>query len=258
MSYTATSAKDAGVSIDKLTGYIASVAETSQAGAENVGVFLKTLFARMSAIKAGNLVDPTTSDDLSDVETVLSGLGIKLRDSNSEFRNFGDVLDEVAGRWSSFSSVQQAAISSAFSGVRQVDKFRILMSQYGTATKYATDAANSSGSALEKYNNSILSSIESAQNRATASFENLSNTVLNSDLIAGAFNTGSGLLDFLTKVIDFGDGAIVKIGLLIAAVKVLDVLSVGKILPLMPEMAGVHTFVNCWEIYERYCDYKAA
>lgn len=37
MSYTATSAKDVGVNIDKLAGYIASVAETSQAGAEQVG-----------------------------------------------------------------------------------------------------------------------------------------------------------------------------------------------------------------------------
>ena len=221
MSYTATSANDAGVSIDKLAGYIASVAETSQAGAENVGTFLKTMFARMSAIKAGDLVDPTTSDDISNVESALSGLGIKLRDSNSEFRNFGDVLDEVAGRWSSFSSVQQAAVASAFSGTRQIDKFRILMSQYSTATKYATDATNSQGSALEKYNNSYLKSVEAAQDRVTASFENFSNTILNSDLVAGTFNTGSGILDFLTKIIDFGDGAIPKLALLVAGIAAL-------------------------------------
>lgn len=132
------------------------------------------------------------------------------------------------------------------------------MQHYNEALGYTKESTEAAGTATDKFSNTYLESVEAAQDRATASFENFSNTVLNSDLVAGAFNTGSGLLDFLTKVIDFGDGAIVKIGLLIAAVKVLDALSVGKILPLMPEMAGVHTFVNCWEIYERYCDYKAA
>lgn len=155
----------------------------------------------MSAIKSGNLIDPETSENLSDVETVLSGLGIKLRSSNSEFRNFGDVLDEVAGKWSGFSTTQKAAIASAFSGTRQVDKFRILMSQYGTATKYATDATNSQGSALDKYQNSYLKSVEASQDRLTASFEQFSNTVLNSDLVAGTFNAGAGLLGFLNKII---------------------------------------------------------
>ena len=67
-------------------------------------------------IKSGRMEDVETGEDLSDVETVLSGLGIKLRDTNSEFRNFGDVLDEVAGKWDSFSSVQQRAIATAFAG----------------------------------------------------------------------------------------------------------------------------------------------
>ena len=67
-------------------------------------------------IKSGRMEDVESGEDLSDVETVLSGLGIKLRDTNSEFRNFGDVLDEVAGKWGNFSSVQQRAIATAFAG----------------------------------------------------------------------------------------------------------------------------------------------
>lgn len=116
MSYTATSANSAGISLDKLSGMIASVAEVSQAGAEQVGTFFKTTFARMSAVKAGDLIDPETEENISNVETVLNGLGIKLRSSGGEFRNFGDVLDEVAGKWKSYSSVNQAAIASAFAG----------------------------------------------------------------------------------------------------------------------------------------------
>jgi len=258
LSETANSARIAGVDLDKVSGYIAAVGEVTQGSSEEIGNFYKTLFSRMGNIKQGLLSDPETGESLSNTEAALTGVGIKLRDSQSDFRNFGDVLDEVASKWSSFTDVQRRAVAVAFSGTRQQERFLTLMENYGKATEYASVAANSAGTALEKYNNSYLKSVEAAQDRATASFENFSNTILNSDLVAGTFNTGSGLLDFLTKVIDFGDGAIVKIGLLIAAVKVLDVLSVGKILPLIPEMVGVRTFVNCWETYERYCDYKVA
>lgn len=52
----------------------------------------------------------------SNVETVLRGVGIQLRDSQDEFRDFDDVLDDTANRWESFSGVQQRAVAQAFAG----------------------------------------------------------------------------------------------------------------------------------------------
>jgi len=116
MSETATSANLAGISMDQLIGYIAAVGSTTQDSAESVGNSLKTMFARMGNVKMGLLEDPESGENLSQVEDVLSGLGIKLRESNSEFRNFGDVLDEVATNFNNYSSVQQRAIAVAFAG----------------------------------------------------------------------------------------------------------------------------------------------
>jgi len=124
LSQTATSAKLSGLELSKLLGQLAVVGEVTQDAPESVGNFYKTLLARMQNIKAGELVDPESSESLSDVEVTLSGLGIKLRDSQSEFRNMGDVLDETARKWDSFSSVQQRAVAVAFSGTRQQEKFR--------------------------------------------------------------------------------------------------------------------------------------
>lgn len=117
-SKTSTSADIAGVSMDRLTGYIAAVAEVTQESGEETGNFFKTLFSRMGAVKSGNLIDPETSENLSDVESALSGVDIKLRESGGEFRNFQEVLDDVAGKWSSYGTVQQRAIAVAFSGYR--------------------------------------------------------------------------------------------------------------------------------------------
>lgn len=116
ISGTAVSADIAGISLDKLIGYIATVGEVTQGSGEELGTFFRSLTARMGNVKAGNLIDVEDGSLLSNVETVLTGYGIALRDSNSEFRNFGDVLDEVAGKWDTFGTVAQRAIAVAFAG----------------------------------------------------------------------------------------------------------------------------------------------
>lgn len=199
MAETAVGAEIAGIAMDRLTGYITVVKEISQDGAESVGTFYRTLFARMGNIKAGRLEDFETGESLSDVETVLDTYSIKLRDSNEEFRNFGDVLDEVASRWDSFGTVGQRAIAVAFSGTRQQEKFLTLMEYYEQAMEYAEIAANSAGNATEKYN-TYLDGVEASQERFVASFQALSMGIVNSDFIKGTIDTGSGILGFFTKL----------------------------------------------------------
>ena len=155
----------------------------------------------MGNVKLGMLEDPESGENISNVEDVLSGLGVKLRTSNSEFRDFGDVLNEVAGKWSDYSDVQKRALAVAFSGTRQQEKFLVLMQHFPDAMKYAAISSDSAGTAVDKFNNTYLKGTEAAQDRLTASFEAMSNTMLHSDFVAGAFNTGAGILGFLNKVI---------------------------------------------------------
>lgn len=222
MSKTATSARLAGIDMNTLVGYIAAVAETTQAGAEEVGNFYKTLFARMGNIKEGRLIDPETGENLGSVETALSAVGIKLRETTGEFRDFDKVLAEVADGWDSYGTVQQRALAVAFSGVRQQEKFLVLMEKFGEAMEYAGVATDSAGTALDKYENSYLKGIEAAQNNLKASFEALSTTILNGDLVKGAFNTGAGILGFLNSILSVGDGVIVKISMIAGAIAILN------------------------------------
>ena len=202
MAETANSARLSGIDMDHLIGYITTVKEVTQAGDESVGSFFRTLFARMGNVKLGKLVDPETSESLSDVETALRAYNIALRESNGDFRNFQTVLDEVAARWDMLGSVAQRAIAGAFSGKVQQENFITLMENYGTAIEYAGLAATSAGTALNKYESAYLPSVAAAQNKATTAFEGFSMSVMNSELIKGSFNAGAGLLGFLTWVIE--------------------------------------------------------
>lgn len=117
MSEVASSANLAGVSMDKLLGYLAAIGEVTQSGMSEVGTTLNAVFSRMGNIKLARLKDyDNNGEDLSNVETVLRGVGIYLRDSANSFRDFDEVLDETASNWANYSDVQQRAIASAFAG----------------------------------------------------------------------------------------------------------------------------------------------
>lgn len=58
-----------------------------------MGNSLKSIFQRLASIKAGNLElidEDGTVTTLSDVETVFNNIGIPLRNSINEFRNYSD------------------------------------------------------------------------------------------------------------------------------------------------------------------------
>lgn len=198
MAECAVSAQLMGVDIDHLTGYLATVMETTQDGAESVGVFMKTMFARMANIKTGKLVDPEDQSDISDVERVLKDQNILLRDTQGNFRNFQEVLDETAQKWRELGeagkTADQSALALAFGGIRNQEKFKVFMENYDTAIKYANIATDSTGNAAKKYE-AYMDGIEARMNRLTATFEEFAQTILNSDAV-------KGVIDFLTNILN--------------------------------------------------------
>lgn len=64
MSECANSARLAGIDMQTLLGYLTVIKEVTQDDAGSVGNFAKTMLARMGNIKAGNLEDPETGENL--------------------------------------------------------------------------------------------------------------------------------------------------------------------------------------------------
>ncbi len=200
MSETSNSARIAGVSIDKLLGYEAVIGEATQNSMSSVGSSLNQIFSRIGDIKAGKFVDDE-GEDISKVENNLGRLGIKLRDTQNEFRNFGEVLDEIASDWSSFSDAEQNTIVTALAGTSQSDNLLVLLQNYGEAIKYTETAIGASGTALEKYS-AYQDSVEAKTKKLQASFQELSNTFLDSSFVKDGLDFLSGLLTVLDTLIE--------------------------------------------------------
>ena len=193
LSKTAANAKLAGLSLNDVIGQLAVVNETMKEAPESTGTFYNTMLSRMGMIKSGRLEDPESGEALGDVETTLNRLGIELRKSGGEFRNFGDVLDEVGQKWESYSSVNQRAIAQAFAGTRQQTRFISLMNGWGQAVKYSEAAANSAGTAMQKFG-AYEEGLEYKTQRNAAAFEHLATVLLDSGIVGGAIDLGTAAL----------------------------------------------------------------
>lgn len=197
MSRTANSANISGVSMDRLLGYLATVEEVTQKSAETIGESFKTIFARMGNIKLGNYMDDD-GEDLSDVETVLKNFGIALRDSEGDFRDFSIVLDEVYAKWEQFSGVDKRAVANAFAGTRQQENFLVLMENYGKALEYAGVAADSAGTAMEKFT-AYEDSIGAKAATFTAAMESLTMDTVDPEFVKDLIEAGTAVVEFAEK-----------------------------------------------------------
>lgn len=166
LSRTAVSAQMAGMSLDEVAAATTTVADITQKSTESIGESMKTLLSRYGNVKAGaftSMVDGGGDESVNDTEKVLNALGISIRSSSMEFRSFSDVLDDVAEKWVTLSSVEKNAIATAMAGTRQRENFNALMENYSSyqdAIKIAEQSQGTSAEKWEAYNDSIAKSIE--------------------------------------------------------------------------------------------------
>lgn len=198
LSKCANIADNSGVSMDRLVGYTATVGEVTQKSMSEVGNSFQSIFSRMNNIKINRFIDDDTGESLSDTESVLNKLGIKLRDTEDTYRSFDDVLDDVGSNWENFTKVEQNAISVAIAGTRQRENFEALMNNWGNALKYSETSADSAGSALERYG-VYQDSIEAKTNELTTAIESLSTNIVTEDLFSGIIETTTNIVEFIDK-----------------------------------------------------------
>ena len=198
MSKCANIADSSGTSMDRLIGYVATVGEVTQKSMSEVGNSFQSIYSRMNNIKINRWVDDESGESLSDTETVLDKLGIKLRDTENTYRDFDDVLDDIGNRWDKFTQVEKNAISVAIAGSRQRENFVALMSNYATALKISEVSANSAGTALERYG-TYQDSIAAKTNELTTAFEALSTNTISEDLYKSILEATTGIVEFVDK-----------------------------------------------------------
>ena len=197
MSRTANSAQMAGVSIDDLIGYIGTVSSVTRRSAETVGESFKTIFSRFQNLKLGKFTED--GEVMSDVRKALANVNIEIMASETKFKDFGSVLDELNSKWGTLTDTEKSSIATAMAGVRQRETFLVLMENMNMSAELTKTSLDSAGLAMERFG--IWSEgTEASLNRFKNTAEELFMNTLNSDTINNIINISTSIVSTVDKI----------------------------------------------------------
>lgn len=204
LARVATTAQQAGLSLDETAAMVTTITEVTQRDASTAGEALRTLISRYSNVKAGVFTSMSdsaeeTSSNINDIEKVLGKLGIRIRTSGTEMRSIEDVLDELAEKWDTLDDVSRNAVASAFAGVRQRESFNILLSNWDRVKELTEESANAAGTADEKYS-AYMDSMEAATKRLQNAWEGFTQSLETSTVMKFLTNATAMLVENMDKL----------------------------------------------------------
>lgn len=200
LTKVASQANNAGVSLEKTAAMIATIKDVTQDSDDSIGTGLKSILSRMNQIKAGKFVDSETGESLNDVEKVLNKVGISMRDVNGQFKESEPIIDEVAGKWSTFDGNTKKAVATAMAGTYQYNKLIAMFDNWDKVQSLTETALNADGTAQKKFEDNYLTSLEAKTNALKVSLENLATSTVSSDLYSGFLDGSKSLVDFANNI----------------------------------------------------------
>lgn len=197
LRYVAAVAGETGVTFEQLVSYIGTISSVTRLNAEQIGQAMKTILTRMQDIREGKLDEEGMG--INNVAIALQRVGINLMENETTFRDFGTVLEELAGKWNTLTDIEQANIGKAIAGTRQRNMLTILMTHMNETMVLQEAQYNSTGLAANRYG-IYMQSVEASQNRLKASLEAFFLTAKKFDKIIILLNNlAAGILDLATK-----------------------------------------------------------
>ena len=199
----------AGNTLDESIALITAANETIQ-NPEKVGTAMKTLSlylraAKTEAEEAGISTDGMANSvsELRDELLALTGNRVDIMISDDDFKSTGQIIIELSKVWSSLSETSQANITELIGGgVRNANVVSALIQNASKIEEIASASANSAGSALEE-NEKYLDSINGKVAQLEATFQDLSQNVIDSETVKGFVDLGNGalkLVNFLAEI----------------------------------------------------------
>ena len=216
----------AGNTIDESIALV-TAANTVIQDPDVVGTTMKTVSMRIRGMKteleeAGEETETMaeTTSQLRDKILALSGVDIMI--DNETFKSTIQILKELGAAWDGMNDAQHAAALELLAGKRNGNVVQAILDNVELLDQVTETSMNSSGSAL-KENETYLDSINGKIAQFAATFEEISNNVINSEFIKVTVDAGTGILGYLNKVIEFLDAIPSIAGVAFAALATKDI-----------------------------------
>jgi TP901 family phage tail tape measure protein len=199
MSKVASAANNMGVDIDQLNAQLATIVSVTRQAPETAGTALKTIYARMEDLKIGG--EDESGVKLGEVSSTLEEVGISVMDTSGDLRDLGEVIEEVAGKWDTWTSAQQSAIAQALAGKRQYNNLLALFDNWDMYTEALETSKNATGT-LQKQQDIYMESTEAHLQQLKTEWEDFYDSIIDTSSINKTFDLLTAGLDKITFLID--------------------------------------------------------
>lgn len=213
MAKVASSANAMGVTEDQLAATLSTVISVTRQDASSVGTAFKTIYARMSAIKAGT---DEAEVSLGQYTQKMKEVGINVLDSSGQLRDMGEVMEEIGGKWGTMTREQQLYLAQTMAGTRQYNNLIALFDNWG-AYMDSLNVSMASNGTLQRQQDIYMESTAAHLKQMKAASEGVYDSILDADSIDAVATVMTGLLKTLETFIDGiggGSGVITAFGAL--------------------------------------------
>lgn len=196
-------AKTAGMDLKEFTATVGMLEEKTRLSGSTVANTLKMVAARTF----GASTEDASAEEVSKADEALQSIGIHVRDTNNEFRAWGEVMGELAKKWSTLNSVQKSFIAETLAGNRQRSTFIAYIEDYDRVMELQTEANNAVGFSLET-NKKYLESFDAKAQQISASMGGIWASIVDTTFFKGAMDGINGFLGGLNSIVSAGNGAV--------------------------------------------------
>ena len=211
MSKVASAAAAMGVGEEQLAAQLSTIISVTKQAPETVGTALRTVYARITDIKAGVEEDGTT---LGQYSGKMAEMGINVLDAAGNLRDMGTVMEEIGAKWGTMTREQQVYLAQTMAGQRQYSNLVALFDNFDKYNSALETAQNAEGT-LAAQNEIHMESLNAHIQQLTTATEKMWMNLIDTDGIKNVIDSLTSIIDkvdYLFKSIGGGQNLLNSIG----------------------------------------------
>ncbi len=211
LSNAASSLSTAGNDINQSLAMLTGMTEITQSASES-GNALKILSMRLRGYDEetqsySNDVEELTGKvaDLTKTASKPGGISLFSDKDKQTYKSTYKIMEEVSDVWDDLTDKSRAELTEVLAGKNRGNQISALIQSFksGQVQKAYETSLNSEGSAQQEQDR-WMQSMEAKIQQFKSQFQELSTTAMDSDLLKGAIDAGTSLLNVLTQIVDVG------------------------------------------------------
>ena len=188
---------NAGNSYEEMIGLLTAGTEITR-NASKVANGLKTITLRLQGMDDEG---ETSLELMAQMEALFGKLGLSVYKTDGSLKSTYEILKDLAPVYKEATAAEKAYITETIAGKYQAQNAAAILNNFETALAATETALNSEGSAM-KENSKYLDSIQGKMANFDSAFEQLSQSVMSSDLIKWFIDLGTAIVNIANS--DFG------------------------------------------------------